>query len=165
MPTGSHCTSEVCPETSHHAQLVQIEVSPTHPLLLLKLALPWEAITETMTRHWRSHGKNVDGGPALPWDGSLYVPLVVLMLIKTCDAPQMEASLAEHVVARVFIGHLNDPKAQRRDHSTIARTYAALGKAGIEEVNELVIKEAHRFGFVDEGVLSADPTAQELLIG
>jgi len=28
-----------------------------------------------------------------------------------------------------------------------------------------VIKEAHRFGFVDEGVLSADTTAQELPIG
>jgi hypothetical protein len=35
-----------------------------------------------MTHHWREHGKNVDGGPGLPWDVSLYVPLVVLMLIK-----------------------------------------------------------------------------------
>lgn len=52
------------------AQLVQIEVSPSHPLLLLKRALPWEAITEVMTRHWRSHGKNVDGGVGLPWDVS-----------------------------------------------------------------------------------------------
>jgi hypothetical protein len=40
-----------------------------------------------------------------------------------------------------------------------------LGKAGIEEVTPLVIKQAHRFGFVDEGVVSADTTAQELPIG
>jgi len=154
-----------CPEASSTAQLVQIEVSPTHPLLLLKRALPWEAITESMTRHWREHGKNVDGGPGLPWDVSFYVPLVVLMLIKNFDSRQMEAYLAENVVARLFIGRYRDVKAQIRDHSNIARAYAALGKAGIEEVTRLVIKEAHRFGFVDEGVLSADTTAQELPMG
>ena len=165
MKAGSHFMPEVCPEASSTAQLVQIEVSPTHPLLLLKQALPWEAITEAMTRHWREHGKNVDGGPGLPWDVSLYVPLVVLMLIKTFDSRQMEAHLAENVVARVFIGRHRDVQAQIRDHSNIARAYAALGKAGIDEVTHLVIKEAHRFGFVDEGSLSADTTAQELAMG
>src|SRR5947207_10637485 len=40
-----------------------------------------------------------------------------------------------------------------------------MGKAEIDELNHLVIKEAHRFGFVDEGSLSADTTAQELPIG
>ena len=65
-----------------------------------------------MTRHWREHGKNVDGGPGLPWDVSLYVPLVVLMLIKTFDSRQMEAHLAENVVARVFIGRHRDVQAQ-----------------------------------------------------
>ena len=165
MKAGSHCMPEACPEASSAAQLVQIEVSPTHPLLLLKRALPWEAITESMTRHWREHGKNVDGGPGLPWDVSFYVPLVVLMLIKNFDSRQMEAYLAENVVARLFIGRYRDVKAQIRDHSNIARAYAALGKAGIEEVTRLVIKEAHRFGFVDEGVLSADTTAQALPMG
>jgi hypothetical protein len=156
---------EACPETSLSVQIVQVEVSLTHPLLLLKQALPWEAITEAMTRHWRQHGKNVDGGPGLPWDVSLYVPLVVLMLIKTFDSRQMEAYVAENVVARVFIGRHYDAQAQIRDHSNIARAYAALGKAGIDELNHLVIKEAHRFGFVDERVLSADTTAQELPMG
>ena len=165
MKDGSHSTPEACPEASSTAQLVQIEVSPTHPLLLLKRALPWEAITASMTRHWREHGKNVDGGPGLPWDISLYVPLVVLMLIKHFDPRQMEDSLAENVVARLFIGRHRDVNAQIRDHSNIARAYRALGKDGIEEVTHLVIKEAHCFGFVDEGVLSADTTAQELPIG
>lgn len=118
-----------------------------------------------MTRHWREHGKNVNGGPGLPWDVSLYVPLIVLMLIKHVDSRQMEADLAENVVARVFIGRHHDSKAQIRDHSNIARAYAALGKAGIEEVTHLVIQQAHRFGFVDEGVMSSDTTAQELPIG
>lgn len=40
-----------------------------------------------------------------------------------------------------------------------------MGKAGIDELNHLVIKEAHRFGFVDARVLSADTTAQELPMG
>jgi hypothetical protein len=149
----------------NHLLTVSIEVCPSHPLLLLKRALPWDALTEVMTRHWRHHHKNVDGGSGLPWDVSLYVPLVVLMIIKGFDSRQMEAYLAENVVARVFIGRHHDPHAQIRDHSNIARAYAALGKAGIEEVNTLTIQESHRFGFVDEGVLSADTTAQELLIG
>src|SRR5918997_6820340 len=165
MRADSHCMPEVCPEASSTAQRVQIEVLPTHPLLVLKRALPWEAISEAMTRHWRAHGKNVDGGPGLPWDVALYVPLVVLMLIKHFDSRQMEAYLAENVVARVFIGRQRAAKAQIRDHSNIARAYAALGKEGIDAVNRWVVKEAHRFGFVDEGSLSADTTAQELPIG
>lgn len=165
MKARSHSMPEACPETSPSVQIVQVEVSCTHPLLLLKQALPWAAITEAMTRHWRQHGKNVDGGPGVPWDVSLYVPLVVLMLIKTFDSRQTEAYVAENVVARVFIGRHCDAQAQIRDHSNIARAYAALGKAGIDEVNHLVLKEAHRYGFIDEGVLSADTTAQELPLG
>ena len=165
MKAGSHSMAEVCSEARPTIQLVQIEVSPTHPLLLLKRALPWEALTEVMTRHWRQNGKNLDGGPGLPWDVSLYVPLVVLMLIKGFDSRQMEAYLAENVVARVFIGRHREVKAQIRDHSHIARAYAALGKEGIDAVNTLTIREAHHFGFVDEGSLSADTTAQELPIG
>jgi hypothetical protein len=165
MRADSHWMPEVCPEVSSTPQLVQIAVSRTHPLLVLKRSLPWEAISEAMTRHWRAHGKNVDGGPGLPWDVSLYVPLVVLMLIKGFDSRQMEAYLAENVVARVFIGRQRDVQAQIRDHSNIARAYAALGQAGIDEITHLVIKQAHAFGFVDEGVISSDTTAQELAIG
>lgn len=165
MKARSHSMPAAYPETSPSVHIVQVEVSCTHPLLLLKQALPWEAITEAMTRYWRQHGKNVDGGPGLPWDVSLYVPLVVLRLIKVFDSRQMEAYGAENVVARVFIGRHCDAQAQIRDHSNIARAYAALGKAGIDEVNHLVIKEAHRYGLIDEGVLSADTTAQELPMG
>jgi hypothetical protein len=165
MKANSHCMPEACAEANPSVQLVQIEVSPAHPLLVLKRALPWEAIIEAMTRHWRAHGKNVDGGPGLPWAVSLYVPLVVLMLIKHFDSRQMEAYLAENVVARVFIGRQREVHAQIRDHSNMARAYGALGKAGIDEVTCLVIQEAHRFGFVDEGVMSSDTTAQELAIG
>src|SRR4029450_3472443 len=110
---------KVCPDASSTSQLVQIEVSPTHPLWLLKRALPWDALTEVMTRHWRQNGKNVDGGRGLPWDVSFYVPLVGLMWIKALDGRQMEAYGAENVVARVFIGRQHEAKAQIRNHSNI----------------------------------------------
>jgi hypothetical protein len=87
------------------------------------------------------------------------------MLIKHVDSRQMEAYLAEHGVARVLIGRYREVQAQMRDHSNIARADAALGQAGIDEVTRWVIQEAHRFGFVDEGVMSSDTTAQELAIG
>lgn len=165
MKARFHSMAEACPKASATVYLVQIAVSPSHPLLLLKQALPWETLSEVMTWHWRQHGKNVDGRRGLPWDVSLYVPLVVLMLIKGFDSRQMEAYVAENVVARVFLGRSHEVKAQIRDHSNIARAYAALGKEGINEVNTLVVQEAHGLGFVDEGVLSADTTAQELPIG
>ena len=165
MKARSHSMPEACPETSPSVQIVQVEVSCPHPLLLLKQALPWAAIPAAMTRHWRQHGTNVDGGPGLPWDVSLYVPWVVLMLIKPFDARQTEAYVAENVVARVFIGRHCDAQAQMRAHSNIARAYAALGQAGIDEVNHLVLKEAHRYGCIDAGGLSADTTAQALPLG
>jgi hypothetical protein len=165
MKAGSHCTTEVCPETRGTLETVSIEVSSTHPLLQLQRALPWVALFEVMSRHWREAGKNVEGRPGLPWEVSLYVPLVVLMLIKHFDSRRMEAYLAENVVARVCIDHQAEATRQMRDHSTLARASAALGHAGLEEVNQLVVQEAHRFGFVDAGVLSSDTTAQELPIG
>ena len=75
MNAGSHGMPEVCLEASSTAQRVQIEVWPTHPLVVLQRALPWEAITEAMTRHWREHGNNIDAGPGLPWDVS-YIDII-----------------------------------------------------------------------------------------
>jgi len=118
-----------------------------------------------MTRHWRRAGKNVDGHPSLAWDIALYVPLVVLMVVKNLHARAMEAYLAESVVARVFIGRQGDPWPQIRDHSNIARAYAALGKDGIEEVNALMLHVAKDYGVADTSLLSSDTTAQELPIG
>ena len=58
MKDCSHCTVEVCPETRETLETVSIEVSPNHPLLQLKRALPWVALFEVMSRHWREAGKN-----------------------------------------------------------------------------------------------------------
>src|SRR5215467_9801879 len=165
MKEQDHCMPGLCLETSEYGELVAIAVNPNHPLLQLKRALPWEALCEVMTRHWRQAGKNTDGHPGLPWDVALYVPLVVLMLVKHLNAREMEAYLAENVVARVFIGRQADPRPQIRDHSNIARAYAALGKDGVEEINTLLLHVARACGFADISILSSDTTAQELPIG
>jgi hypothetical protein len=165
MNERDHCTSGVCPETSAKGQIVSIYVDHQHPLLQLKGALPWASLFEVMTHHWREAGKNTDGRPGLPWDVSLYVPLVVLMVVKRLNPREMEAYLAENVVARVFIGRQDSPIPQIRDHSNIARAYVSLGKDGIEEVNALILHVARDFGFADISILSSDTTAQELPIG
>ena len=165
MKEQDHCTLGLCPATTANGAIVSITVNPTHPLLQLKRALPWEALCEVMTRHWRRAGKNTDGGPGLPWDVALYVPLVVLMVVKNLNARAMEAYLAENVVARVFIGRQDDPTPQIRDHSNIARAYTALGKDGVDEVNALILHVAKDSGFADVRLLSSDTTAQELPIG
>ena len=87
------------------------------------------------------------------------------MLVKNLKARDMEASLAENVVARVFIGRQDDSSPQIRDHSNIARASTALGREGMEEVNALMLHVAKDCGFADVGILSSDTTAQELPIG
>jgi len=165
MKAQSHCTPGASPEATAQGETVSIYVDYNHPLLQLKRALPWEALCEVMTRHWRRAGKNTDGRPGLAWDVALYVPLVVLMLVKKLHARDMEAYVAENVVARVFIGRQADPSPQIRDHSNIARASAALGKEGVDEINALILHVATDCGFADPRILSADTTAQELPIG
>jgi hypothetical protein len=158
MPVASSVATE-------KGETVSIYVDHNHPLLQLKRALPWEALCEVMTRHWRRAGKNTDGRPGLAWDVTLYVPLVVLMLVKNLKARDMEAYLAENVVARVFIGRQDDINPQIRDHANIARASTALGREGVEEVNALMLHVAKDFGFADPSILSSDTTAQELPMG
>ena len=165
MKERDHSTPGACPGATDHGETVSIYVEYHHPLLQLKRTLPWQAIFEVMTRRWRMAGKNVEGRPGRRWDVSLYGPLLVLMLVKNLKSRDMEAYLAENVVARVFIGSQADPTPQIRDHANIARAYAALGKDGLEEITALPLNVATRLGFADPGVLSGDTTAQELPIG
>jgi hypothetical protein len=165
MKERVHCTPGVCPGATANGEIVQVSVAYNHPLLQLKRALPWEALCEVMTRHWRRAGKNTDGRPGLPWDVVLYVPLIVLMLVKHLHARALEAYVAENAVARVFIGRQDDLSPQIRDHANIARAYAALGQEGVDEINALILHVAKDYGFADPRLLSSDTTAQELPIG
>src|SRR5262245_16807814 len=165
MTERGHWTSGVCLGAPANGETVSIHVDYNHRLLQLQRALPWEALGEVMTRHWRRAGKNTEGGHGLPWDVAWYVPLVVLMVVKHLNSREMEAYLAENVVARVFIGRQDDPTPQIRDHSNIARAYGALGQDGVDEINALILHVAKDSGFADVGLLSSDTTAQELPIG
>lgn len=165
MEEQGKCTPGACPGATENGETVSIYVDHNHPLLQLKRALPWPALFEVMSKRWAAAGKNVDGRPGLPWEVALYVPLVVLLLVKQLHARDMEAYLAENVVARVFIGRQAAPQPQMRDHSNIARAYTALGKEGVEEINVLILHVAKDCGFADVSILSADTTAQELPIG
>ena len=144
---------------------VSIFVGDEHPLLRLKQALDWAALTAVMVTHWRTAGKNVDGGPGLPWPVSLYVPLLVLMWVKAYHARQMEDYISESVVARRFLDLKDGELKQIRDHSSIARAEAALGAEGKAAVNALVIKTAEKLQFTDGQTLSSDTTVQEPAIG
>jgi hypothetical protein len=44
-----------------------------------------------MRRHGQQAGKNTEGRPGLPWDLSLFVPVVVLMVVRNLTARDMEA--------------------------------------------------------------------------
>jgi len=165
MSTAAHCTPEprAVPEFPPH--LVSLFVADTHPLLQLKRALDWPALQAVMVRHWRAAGKNVDGRPGLPWPVALYVPLLVLMAVKALSARQMEEYSSENVVARLFLDLAENPLPHLRDHSNIARAQAALGTAGWQQINHLVVTEAVRLGVGKPQLLSSDTTVQEPQIG
>jgi hypothetical protein len=165
MSTAAHCTPEPRAVPEFPPQLVSIFVAYNHPLLQLKRALDWPALQAVMVRHWRVAGKNVEGRPGLPWPVSLYVPLLVLMAVKALSARQMEEYLAENVVARVFLGLAEHRLPHLRDHANIARAQAALGTAGWQQVNHLVVTESVRLGFGKPQLLSSDTTVQEPQIG
>jgi len=165
MRAPEHSTAVEDSLPTPHIEIVPMAVDFNHPLLQLKRELPWDRITEVMVSRWRAAGKNVDGKPGQPWDVLLYVPLLVLMLLKALDSRKMEEYLAENVVARLFISRQDDHTIRIRDHSSIARALQALGAEGVEEVNRLIVKEAVHHGYGDAGRLSADTTTQELAIG
>ncbi len=144
---------------------VSLFVPDEHPLLRLKRALDWAAITAVMVTHWRGAGKNVDGGPGLPWPVALYVPLLVLMWLKSYHARQLEEYLSESVVARRFLDLQVEQVQQIRDHASIARAEAALGAAGKAAVNALILTTAEQWQFTDRRTLSSDTTVQEPALG
>jgi hypothetical protein len=165
MSTAAHCTPEPRAVPELPPPLVSLFVADTHPLLQLKRARDWPALQAVMVRHWRAAGKKVEGRPGLPWPVALYVPLLVLMAVKALSARQMEEYSAENVVARVFLDLVANPLPHLRDHSNIARAQAALGTAGWQQINHLVVTEAVRLGFGKPQLLSSDTTVQEPQIG
>jgi hypothetical protein len=158
MPVG-------CSVPEPQGERVTICVPHEHPLLQLKDALDWAAITAVMVKHWREAGRNVDGGVGQPWPVWLYVPVLVLMRVQHLDTRAMERYLAYDAAARVFLGWTSDPKPWVRDHSNIARAEASLGTEGWREVDELIVKHAVEWGFGDPRILSSDTTVQEPQIG
>lgn len=159
----STATAGAAPSVS--GVLVSIFVMDDHPLLRLKAALDWEAITAVMVEHWRKAGKNVDGGRGLCWPVQLYVPLLVLMWLETLHTRQMEKYLSESVVARRFLDLTAQQTMHIRDHANIARAEAALGAAGKAAVNALILRKARELNFTNGMVLSSDTTVQEPALG
>jgi hypothetical protein len=165
MQAHGHWTSGGGPGASANGDTVSIYVDHNHPLLRLQRAWPWAALCEVMGRQWRRAGKNPEGRPGLPWDMALYVPLVVVMLVKQLNARAMEASLAAHVVARVCIGRQDDPWPQMRDQANLARAYAALGTEGVDEITAVILPGATDLGCAEPSRLSSDTTAQAWPMG
>ena len=71
MRECSDCTLVGGGAPAGNGEWVSIFVGDEHPVLRLKQGLDWAVLTEGMVTHWRAAGKNVDGGPGLPWPVSL----------------------------------------------------------------------------------------------
>jgi hypothetical protein len=66
--------------------LVSVPAAANHPLLPLKIALDWDAISKIVTRGMRAAGRNIDGvlrGRRM--FAEPFLPLVVLILVLRLD--------------------------------------------------------------------------------
>jgi hypothetical protein len=165
MSARRDCTLSADSEPAVAGEQVTLFVPDTHPLMKLRQTLEWAALRAVMVEHWRVAGKNVDGGRGVGWPVELYVPLVVLQLVKSYRSRQMEEYVSENVVARRFCGLSQQTTLHVRDHSNIARAMEALGAQGIAAVNQLIIAKAQALGFTGPDILSSDTTVQEPQIG
>jgi hypothetical protein len=93
MGADGQCTGGGAGLPSPRGQRVAIFVPENHALLQLKRALDWERIGQVRVKHWRAAGKNVDGGPGMPWPVSFYGPLLVLRAVKVLNSRQREEDL------------------------------------------------------------------------
>jgi hypothetical protein len=121
MNAPGHGPSVGSAGTTDPGETVAIDVDDAHPLLTRQRARPWAAIAAVMRRRWSAAGNTVDGRPGRCWEVSWSAPWVVLRLVKNVPARQLDASVAEHVVARVVIGRPDDPTPPSRAHAHIAR--------------------------------------------
>jgi hypothetical protein len=165
MRARSECTPAGGGAPAGTGVWVSIVVGDAHPLRRLQQALAWVAITAGMVLQWRRAGKNVDGGPGLPWPVARYVPVLVLLWLKSYHSRQMEEYLRESVVARRLLALQEAEWQPLRDPSSIARAEAALGAEGKAAVNAVVIKTAQPLPCTDGQTRSSDTTVQEPAMG
>ena len=146
--------------------LVAVEVPANHPLLVLRKNLNWLMIQNIILKYLRKAGRNIDGKkPGRRMDMALWVPLLVLMIIKNLNSREMAQQLSENVVFRIFVGWQNYTGSLIRDHANIAKTMTALGEEGVKELNDCVLVTALQQGYTELSELSADTTCQEVKIG
>jgi hypothetical protein len=137
-----------------------------HPALQLKKLLDWTQIYQVIRHYLQASGLNVSGKlRGKTTDVELYARLMVLMHVMRLDYRELETYTSENIIGRLFVEAKESDILQVRDHSSIARVCAAIGKDGMEHLNQLVVCHATALGFADPSIISADTTAQELHIG
>jgi len=144
----------------------QISYRSDHPALQLKKLLDWNQIYQVVRYHLQLSGRNISGrlrGKRI--NTELYARLIVLMHVMRFNYRELEAYTSENVIGRLFVEAQEGDTLQVRDHSSISRVCASMGKDGMEHLNQLIVGHATALGFADPSVISADTTAQELHIG
>ena len=166
MKEHSHCTPGLCPGATENGAMVSISVHHRYPLLQLQRALPWAALCEGMIRRWAAAGQKQLVALAYPGTCRCMSPWWSSWGVKRLPTHARWKRLGPRMWWHAYaLVDRAKPRPQRRDHSNMARAYAALGQAGVDEITALLLHVAKDLGFADVRILSSNTAEPELSIG
>jgi hypothetical protein len=136
-----------------------IPIQMDHQMVLISQALDWDLIQAIGEIHREKKNKSNQGRS--PHFRALSGAIVVKIL-KACDYRSVEDYIRNYLPARYLCDLQNSQWTP--DHNTIWNYEVMLGEAGLQEINDYVLKTVVDLGFANPTGLCADTTAQEALI-
>jgi hypothetical protein len=140
-------------------KVTEVHLREDHELVQITELLDWDELI-LMAMNCRSAKVKKETGPQPKYRELLGA--VVLMSVKGFDYRQAEDMIAHYAPAR-YLCDLMDSTWQP-DHVTIFDFTSMLGPEGMDSINQVVLKQAQGFGFLNPSELMSDTTAQEAKI-
>lgn len=136
--------------------VIPLAVPDFHEMVVLSRALDWDFLRMIAEEMREKKVKSTRGQE--PHYRAL-LGAVVVRILKGCDLREAEDLIANYLPAR-FLCDLHGT-TWAPDHNTIWLFETMLGEAGLQRINDYILKAAATKGFADPKGLCADTTAQE----
>ena len=135
---------------------ISIDVQTGSRYRILSDSLPWPKIAEVANRH-RAKTRDISNGA--PLDLRLHLGILIAQGMNDLTDRFSEDQVRYHAGVRILCGIADSTKTI--DHTSIETFRNSLGKAGVAEINKIIIETATKHGFTGGRLCSSDTTVQE----
>ena len=139
---------------------ITISIDPDHPMVILKNTLDWEHLEQIYLKHRKKKIKSNAGKK--PRHITILIAAVIVRILESCTLRKAQDLMRYYAPARYLCG-LN-LLTWTPNFRTLWDFEIMLGKEGLKEINDYILKIAKEAGFIDIKGLCADTTAQEAQI-